>query len=97
MHPQAFLEIHPRDAAKAGLAEGDWVRVESRRGKASLPVKITRAISPGSVFMPMHWGALWGEDTACNALTHPVACPSSKQPELKACAVRLNRLETPLT
>ncbi len=93
MHPQPCLEIHPRDATKLGLADNDWVRVESRRGKATLPVKITRAISPGSVFIPMHWGALWGEDTACNALTHAVACPSSKQPELKACAVSLSRVE----
>ncbi|MFS8877481.1 molybdopterin oxidoreductase family protein [Synechococcus sp. H55.8] len=93
MHPQPFLEIHPRDADRVGLTDGDWVRVESRRGKATLPVKITRAISPGTVFMPMHWGPLWGEDTACNALTHSVACPSSKQPELKACAVRLSRIE----
>jgi ferredoxin-nitrate reductase len=39
------------------------------------------------VFVPIHWGALWAEDADANAMTHGMACPDSKQPELKACAV----------
>lgn len=89
MHPNPFLEIHPRDAAELSLAEGDWVEVRSRRGKARFPVKVTRAIAPGTVFVPMHWGALWADQAEANALTHPEACPDSLQPELKACAVQL--------
>ncbi|MBW4495368.1 MAG: nitrate reductase [Oscillatoria princeps RMCB-10] len=89
MHPNPFIEIHPRDAEKLGIAEGDWVEVLSRRGFAKFPAKVTKAISPGTVFVPMHWGALWAENAEANALTHPQCCPDSKQPELKACAVRL--------
>jgi ferredoxin-nitrate reductase len=37
----------------------------------------------------MHWGALWADQAEANAMTHPIACPDSKQPELKACAVQL--------
>jgi ferredoxin-nitrate reductase len=37
----------------------------------------------------MHWGSLWADDAECNALTHPVVCPISGQPELKACAVQV--------
>jgi len=37
----------------------------------------------------MHWGALWADHAEANALTHPAACPDSKQPELKACSVML--------
>lgn len=89
MHPQPFLEIHPRDAAKLEIQENDLVEVRSRRGTAKFPAKITKAIAPGTVFVPMHWGALWGDETEANALTHPEHDPDSHQPELKACAVQL--------
>lgn len=89
MHPQPFLEIHPQDADRLGLKSEDWVEIQSRRGKAKLPILVTKAIIPGTVFMPMHWGFLWGENTEVNALTHPLACPISLQPELKACAVNI--------
>lgn len=94
MHPAPFLEIHPRDSAPLGLQEGDWVKVRSRRGSVRLPVKITKAIAPGTLFMPMHWGALWADDTEVNTLTHPEACPLSLEPELKACAVQVIPIRT---
>ncbi|HEY9837379.1 MAG TPA: molybdopterin dinucleotide binding domain-containing protein, partial [Vampirovibrionales bacterium] len=89
MHPNPFIEIHPRDAKKLDIVEGMRIEVRSRRGIARFPAKVTQAIAPGTVFVPMHWGALWGDQTEANALTHPEACPSSLQPELKACAVQL--------
>ncbi|MEM8778839.1 MAG: nitrate reductase [Cyanobacteria bacterium P01_G01_bin.49] len=89
MHPNPFIEIHPRDAEKLNIQEHTLVEVRSRRGIAHFPAKITQAIAPGTVFVPMHWGALWAEDSEANALTHSQACPSSLQPELKACAVQL--------
>jgi ferredoxin-nitrate reductase len=89
MHPSPFLEIHPRNAAQLEIQEQDWVEVRSRRGSAQLPVRITAGIAPGTVFMPMHWGALWAEKAEVNVLTHAEACPDSHQPELKACAVQL--------
>ncbi len=89
MHPQPQLEIHPRDAAKLGIENDRWVVVRSRRGSAQFQALVTEAISPGTVFAPMHWGALWAENSEANALTHPEVCPISKQPELKACAVQV--------
>jgi len=89
LHPAPFLEIHPRDARKQGIEEGQWVEVRSRRGFARLQAKVTEAIAPGTLFMPMHWGALWGIHTEVNALTHPAVCPDSLEPELKACAVQV--------
>ncbi|MGG6296150.1 molybdopterin oxidoreductase family protein [Leptolyngbya sp. AN02str] len=89
MHPQPFLEIHPRDAATLGVEQGDIVEVRSRRGSAQFPAKITRGIAPGTVFAPMHWGFLWADHAEINVLTHPTSCPDSRQPELKACAVQL--------
>ncbi len=89
MHPEPFIEIHPRDAAILNVTENQFVEVRSRRGKAKFPVKVTRAIAPGTVFVPMHWGALWADNAEANALTHPESCPDSLQPELKACAVEI--------
>ncbi len=97
MHPEPFIEIHPRDASKLLISEGDWVEVRSRRGFARFPARITKAISPGTVFVPMHWGVLWAQQSEANALTHPEACPESGQPELKACAVQLTRVVRDLT
>ncbi len=93
MHENPFIEIHPRDAEKLGVQEGDVLEVRSRRGVAQFPAVVTKAIAPGTVFVPMHWGTLWAEQAEANALTHAIACPDSRQPELKACAVKLLVLE----
>jgi ferredoxin-nitrate reductase len=89
MHPEPFIELHPKDAKIIEVKDGEWVEARSRRGIARFPVKITKAIAPGTVFAPMHWGALWADNAEPNALTHPESCPVSLQPELKACAVQL--------
>jgi len=93
MHPTPFIEIHPQDAERLEISENDWVEVRSRRGYGRFPAKITKAIIPGTVFVPMHWGALWANQAEANALTHPQACPESGQPELKACAVELKPIK----
>ncbi|MFD9330930.1 molybdopterin oxidoreductase family protein [Streptomyces sp. NPDC060065] len=83
--PGPFVEMHPRLAARLGAGEGDRVAVVSRRGRAVAPARITRAIRPDTVFMPFHWP---GEGRA-NTLTNPALDPTSRMPEFKACAVRL--------
>ncbi|MBD2625278.1 molybdopterin oxidoreductase family protein [Trichormus variabilis] len=97
MHPQPFIEIHPRDAATLGISDNQWLEVRSRRGITKFPAKVTKAISPGTVFVPMHWGKLWADDAEANALTHSEACPDSLQPELKACAVQLVPISVEIT
>lgn len=89
MYPKPFIEIHPRDAKQLGIEDDRLVEVRSRRGISYFPAKVTKAIAPGTVFVPMHWGALWADNAEANTLTHPEACPDSGQPELKACAVQL--------
>ncbi|MEU3842322.1 molybdopterin oxidoreductase family protein [Streptomyces sp. NPDC028635] len=83
--PGPFVELHPRLAARLGAAEGDPVAVVSRRGRAVAPARITTAIRPDTVFMPFHWP---GEGRA-NTLTNPALDPTSRMPEFKVCAVRL--------
>ncbi|MEB3312873.1 MAG: nitrate reductase [Cyanobacteriota bacterium] len=90
LYPTPELEIHPRDAAQTGVEEGKPVVVRSRRGMARFQARVTPAITPGTLFAPLHWGALWADQAEANALTHPIACPESHQPELKACAVQIH-------
>ncbi|MFE7855783.1 molybdopterin oxidoreductase family protein [Streptomyces sp. NPDC057403] len=89
--PGPFVELHPRLAARLGAAEGDPVAVVSRRGRAVAPARITTAIRPDTVFMPFHWP---GEGRA-NTLTNPALDPTSRMPEFKVCAVRLEPVSAP--
>jgi ferredoxin-nitrate reductase len=95
MYSGPFIEVHPRDARELGVQQEDWVEVRSRRGLARFPVRVTQNIAPGTVFVPIHWGALWADQAEANAVTHPIFCPESKQPELKACAVQLVAIAHP--
>jgi assimilatory nitrate reductase catalytic subunit len=91
------LDLCAQDMSRLGLAEGDLVRVASRRGELVLPARTDAAQAPAQAFIAMHWGeeALTGRGegvdayTGINALTTPAFCAQSKQPELKHCAVRL--------
>ncbi|MFI9829313.1 molybdopterin oxidoreductase family protein [Streptomyces sp. NPDC051913] len=88
--PGPFVELHPRLAARLGAAEGDPVAVVSRRGRAVAPARITTGIRPDTVFMPFHWP---GEGRA-NTLTNPALDPTSRMPEFKTCAVRVETVES---
>ncbi|PSB11143.1 nitrate reductase catalytic subunit [Pleurocapsa sp. CCALA 161] len=87
--PRPFIEIHPKDARKLGIETEMMVEIQSRRGTGRFAARVTEAIAPGTVFVPMHWGALWTDNGEANLFTHPESCPISLQPELKACAVNL--------
>jgi len=96
--PEPALEINPADAHRRGLASGELVRVESRRGHVIVPIAISADVKPGGAFLPMHWGSgtLAGRGGAgINAVTSKAFCPTSKQPELKHAAVRVVKAELP--
>ncbi len=77
---KAYIEINPIDAQKYGVASGQAIFVESRRGRVGARAFVTRGVRPGQVFMPMHYAVT-------NELTDSVFDPYSKQPAYKACAV----------
>lgn len=89
--PEPFVELHPADAARLGIGEGELLRVRSRRGHAQAACRLTQAIKPGTCFMPFHWGSLRGAADV-NQATSEAFDPVSKQPELKFCAVRLEQV-----
>ena len=85
--PEAYVEIHPDDAARISLKRGQRVRVHSRRGQIELDVRITRRIKPGIVFIPFHFA-----EAAANVLTHAAIDPIAKIPEYKVCAVKMETI-----
>ncbi len=85
--PEPYVEVHPLLAQKLGLERGDIARLRSRRGEMYLPVKVTRAIRPDTVFVPYHWGGR----QAANNLTIRAYDPISRIPEYKVCAVAIER------
>jgi assimilatory nitrate reductase catalytic subunit len=85
--PEAFVEVAPDLADAVGVVEGQRVRVVSRRGECVVPMRISVAIRVDTVFMPFHWPG----DGRANSLTNPALDPTSKMPEFKVCAVRLER------
>ncbi len=82
--PEAYVEIHPDDAARIGLNGETRVRVASRRGEIELGVRVTPYIRPGLVFIPFHFA-----EAAANVLTNAALDPTAKIPEYKICAVRI--------
>ena len=86
--PQAYVEMHPDDAAAQGLKSGDLVVIETRRGKMELPVWLNGRSKParGSVFVPF-----FDQGRMINELTLGEVCPVSKEPDYKKCAAKVYR------
>ncbi len=85
--PEGFVEINPADAEKLQVQHGTMVKVVSRRGQVMTRVKVTDMVPPGILFMPFHF-----KEAAANVLTNPALDPVAKIPELKVCAVRVERI-----
>jgi formate dehydrogenase major subunit len=85
--PVPIVEISPADALELGVAEGDTVRVTSRRGSLLIGVRISERQAPGQVFIPMHF-----REAAANLLTNPALDPYAKIAEFKVAAVRVEAL-----
>ena len=90
---EPFVELHPEDAAAAGLRDGDRARVVSPRGEARLRAVVDDRLPRGVAFAPFHWGALHSPPGGgtLGDLVNGACDPISGQPELKATAVRVER------
>jgi formate dehydrogenase alpha subunit len=86
--PLGLLFMHPADAADLGLGQHSPVRVFSRRGEVDTRVELAPELPVGTVSMPYHF-----HEAPCNRLTNTAQDPVTKMPELKACAVRVEKRE----
>ncbi|HXK25422.1 MAG TPA: formate dehydrogenase subunit alpha [Myxococcota bacterium] len=82
--PADWLDIHPEDARREGIAAGRHVVVSSRWGEARVAARITPRTPPGILFLSFHQ-----PETHANRITGPARDPRSNCPQYKATAVRL--------
>jgi formate dehydrogenase major subunit len=86
IQPEAHVYMNPDDAREMGVADGDFVRVSSRRGTIELRARLSHRDTPGTCFVPFHF-----REAAANLLTIDEIDPFGKIPEFKFCAVRIER------
>ncbi len=88
IHPEELMEMDPDDAKKLNLVDGDLAEVESRRGKITTRIKLSRKIPDGSIWMTFHF-----KESAANILTNTAVDPICRIPELKAAAIRIKKID----
>jgi len=86
-YPEPRIEMHPRMAERYGIADGDLVTIESRRGSLTLHAQVVTTIRPDTIFVPYHWAGA----QSVNQVTISAQDPISKIPEFKVCAVRIRK------
>jgi formate dehydrogenase major subunit len=88
LHRGESLDLCPEDAEALHVAEGERVRIVSRRGAIEAPVHLTTALRPGLAFMTFHFP----DEVATNLITNEAYDPKSGTSEFKATAIRVERL-----
>lgn len=83
---EPYVELNPADGRRHGIANGEKIRVISRRGEIEIRARLTKRVSEGAVFIPMHY-----REAAANMLTIDALDPKVKIPEFKVCAVKIER------
>ena len=90
--PELQVSLNAEDGERFNVADGEWVRVRSRRGELEGRVLYTEKMRKGEVFVPF----VKLQEHAANFLTNSAFDPNSKIPEYKVCAVRIEKIgETP--
>jgi len=82
------LELSPGDARRLGVRDGQRVRVSSRRGSVTAPVRVVEGLRPGLAFMTLHFP----DEVETNRLTINATDPKSGTAEFKATAIRVEPL-----
>ena len=82
--PEAFVELHRRDAARLGVEDGQLVDVVSRRGRVRCRAMISRQVKRGSLWMPFHF-----PEARTNRLTTDAGDAVTGTGEYKVCAARI--------
>ncbi len=87
IYPEAKVELNPLDARALNVADGDLVRVTSRRGQVVAKAEVVDRTGQGVVFITFHFA-----EAAANLLTVAALDPIAKIPEYKVCAVKVERV-----
>jgi predicted molibdopterin-dependent oxidoreductase YjgC len=85
---EAYLLMHPADAQRLAIRDGELCRVSSRRGAIESRVRVSREVAEGELFMPFHYG-----EAPVNRLTRDELDPYSRIPPFKLSACRVERTD----
>ena len=86
---EPFLELHPADAMRLGLAPATLAEVESPHGRAILRVLVTDRVAQGHPFAPIHWTGETAPSGRVDVLVPGLVDPVSGQPASKSAAVAI--------
>ena len=86
--PVPTVEIHPADARRLGVHDGDQVLLISRRSAIRIAARVSNRVGRHQVFVPFHF-----REAAANLLTNPALDPHAKIPSFKVCAVRVEKAD----
>ncbi|MCG7589310.1 MULTISPECIES: nitrate reductase [Halomonadaceae] len=89
---EPFIELHPEDAAQAGLTDQGLARLTAAAGEYRGRVRVSSAQRRGEVFVPMHWTDCFTKQGRSGALIQGYTDPLSGQPEAKQGAVAVSTL-----
>jgi len=92
---EPVIQMSADDMMRRSIKNGDIVRVSNKRGSLVLPAQLSDEVKPSQTFIPMHWGSQSMHGLGVNALMPPTYDKTSKQPELKHTAIKLEKLELP--
>jgi len=84
--PESYIQINTIDAKQMGIKEGEKIKVTSRRGETITRARISDDVAPKVLYMAMHFAG------GANNLTNTALDPLSKMPELKHCAVKVEKV-----
>ncbi len=90
---ESFAELHPIDAKKLQIKDGDLVKLSSAWGEAIARAQINEGQQVGCVFMPMHWTGVLTTSSRVGAMVNPAVDPISGQPENKHTPVSVSRFD----
>ncbi|MCI2131737.1 MAG: formate dehydrogenase subunit alpha [Eubacterium sp.] len=83
----SFIEMNEKDADRLGIANGEKIRVSSRRGSVTTSARVGTRVNEGETWMPFHF-----PDGNANWLTNAALDPKCRIPEYKVCAVRIEKM-----
>jgi formate dehydrogenase major subunit len=85
--PENYVQLNTQDAKELGIAQHEKIKVSSRRGESIAIARVTDDVAPKVMYMPMHFYQ------GANQLTNTALDPLSKMPELKHCAVKVEKIK----
>ncbi|HQS44208.1 MAG: nitrate reductase, partial [Methylotenera sp. 24-45-7] len=92
---QPCIFMNPDDMSRRLIKDGDIVKVSNKRGSLVLPVQMSNDVQVTQTYIPMHWGSEFMSGLGVNAMMPAAFDKTSKQPELKHTAIKIEKLTLP--